>query len=183
MPTIYRKTDKGRAEISTRAHHLPPRLRGLLIMVDGRRTVAQLAELGPYVPTGLSKLAEEGFLEALIERARGATPGATPGAAVAPVSEPVLGSVLTSAAPEPAVPNAPARPEQGPEFLAWRQTVVRALTDAVGPMAESLALRMERASTATELQPLLVVAQQVLRNSRGAAAARAFAEKFIGTQA
>ena len=171
MPTIYRKTDKGRAEISTRAHQLAPRLRSLLIMADGRRTDLQLAELGPHVATGLSKLAEEGFLEALIERARGSAPG-TPVAAVASVPAPAFEQT-----------KPPSRPEQGPEFLAWRHTMVRALTDAVGPMSESLALRMERSTTATELQPLLLVAQQVLRNSRGAAAAKAFAEKFIGPQA
>lgn len=163
MPTIYRKTDKGRAEIGTRAHQLPLQLRSLLIMADGRRTVAQLAQLGPHAATGLSKLAAEGYLEALIERARGGTP--TP----------------ASAEPAPAAPSGSVatRPEHGPAFLAWRQGVVRALTDAVGPLAESLALRMEATTTATAMQPLLLLAQQLLRDNKGAAAAQAFGDRFI----
>ena len=47
MSTIYRKTAKGHAEIETRALRLPPRLRGALIMVDGQRSVEDLAKLIP----------------------------------------------------------------------------------------------------------------------------------------
>jgi hypothetical protein len=35
---IYDKTDKGRQEISTRKHHLDPKLRVLLVMVDGKHS-------------------------------------------------------------------------------------------------------------------------------------------------
>lgn len=160
MPTIYRKTDKGRAEVDTRAHRLPPRLRSLLIMADGRQTDVQLAALVPDVATGLTRLAEEGFLEALIERARAPLPLPATRQRVQP-------------------PPLPARPEQGPAFVAWRQTTVRALTDAVGPLGEALALRIESTRSATELKPLLDVARQVIRNTRGAGAADAFASRFI----
>ena len=37
MATVYRKTDKGRNEIETRANRLLPRLRSALIVVDGQR--------------------------------------------------------------------------------------------------------------------------------------------------
>ncbi len=47
---IYDKTDKGRDEIATRQHRLAPRLRTLLVMIDGRRSdgalLAGLAPLG-----------------------------------------------------------------------------------------------------------------------------------------
>ncbi|HTD07050.1 hypothetical protein [Undibacterium sp.] len=35
---VYDKTDKGREEIATRKHQLAPRLRTLLVMVDGKQT-------------------------------------------------------------------------------------------------------------------------------------------------
>ena len=39
---IYEKTEKGREEIATRLHHLPVRLRSVLVMIDGRRPVSEL---------------------------------------------------------------------------------------------------------------------------------------------
>ncbi len=162
MPTIYRKTDKGRAEIDTRTHRLPPRLRSLLIMADGRRTDIQLAELVPGEAAGLTRLAEQGFLEALIEQSR------------AP-----LKPVAAQVPPVPPAPLRPERPLQGPAFIAWRRTAVRALTDAVGPLGDALAIRIEATTTAVELRPLLDVARQVIANTRGAAAAKSFAARFI----
>lgn len=41
---IYRKTPQGQEEVGTRALKLPPKLRQLLIMVDGATDVASLAE-------------------------------------------------------------------------------------------------------------------------------------------
>jgi hypothetical protein len=40
--SIYDKTDKGREEIATRKYGLAPRLRSLLVLVDGRRTDDEL---------------------------------------------------------------------------------------------------------------------------------------------
>lgn len=43
MSTIfYDKTDKGREEIATRKYQLAPRLRSLLVMIDGKQTVNDL---------------------------------------------------------------------------------------------------------------------------------------------
>ncbi len=156
MPTIYRKTDKGRSEIDTRAHRLPPRLRSLLIMADGRRTDIQLAELVPGVATGLTRLAEQGFLEALIEHARAPQ---SPAAAAAPATS--------------------VRPTQATVFVAWRRSVARALTDAVGPLGDALAMRIESSASPADMKPLLEVARQVIGNTRGGAAASGFAARFI----
>ena len=50
--TVYRKTAKGMAEIETRVHRLAPRLRGALILVDGRKTDDELATLILAEPPG-----------------------------------------------------------------------------------------------------------------------------------
>lgn len=44
MQRIFDKTDKGREEIATRKHRLAPRLRTLLLLVDGKQTTGQLLQ-------------------------------------------------------------------------------------------------------------------------------------------
>ncbi len=58
------KTAAGGEEIATRAGRLPPRLRTLLILVDGRRTLRQLGELvaDPAVGEGLTELLARGLI-------------------------------------------------------------------------------------------------------------------------
>ena len=62
MATIYRKSARGLAEIETRAARLPPRLRGALILVDGRRSADEIRRLIPVEPEAtLQALAAQGF--------------------------------------------------------------------------------------------------------------------------
>ena len=58
------KTAAGVEEIATRARRLPPRLRTLLILVDGRRGGRQLAELVGDISVGeaLAELARRGLV-------------------------------------------------------------------------------------------------------------------------
>ena len=64
MPIIYRKSAKGVAEIETRAHRLPPRMRSALILVDGKRSDDALAVLiQPQATETLHALAGQGFIE------------------------------------------------------------------------------------------------------------------------
>jgi hypothetical protein len=49
---IYDKTDKGREEIATRKYQVPPKLRTLLVMIDGRHTLGSL--LKNFAALGLS---------------------------------------------------------------------------------------------------------------------------------
>ena len=169
MPTIFRKTAKGVHEIETREYRLPPRVRNALILVDGKRDVAALQTLIPQqVDATLELLFEQAFIEVVGESvaaapARPADPGrvqnmAAPVAPSAPAAEPVAAS--------PAVP-----------FNQRQRAAVRDLNDAVGPMAEALAIRMERARADAELQPLLQAAVQLIGNARGRAAAEAYARR------
>ena len=49
MATIFRKTEKGQREIETRALKLAPRFRSALILVDGRRSDAELIAMMPQM--------------------------------------------------------------------------------------------------------------------------------------
>ena len=164
MPTLFRKTAKGQTEIETRVHRLTPRLRGLLIMVDGKRDLAALSALMPQQADALlQELTAQGFIE-LVEAAASAPVAPTAAIAAATAVAPVV---------QPTAPSSSAV-----EFEKLRRDAVRALTDAVGPAAETLAIRMEKARSPDELQPLLTQAAQVLANMRGRAAADAFTARF-----
>lgn len=160
MP-IFRKTAKGLAEIETRAHRLPPRLRSALIIVDGRRSAEALRPLILQQPQEtLQWLLDEGFIEP--------APGA-PEPAPAP----------TPLAPRPAAPGqapvAQADAAGAGDFTRARAEAVRLLLQRVGPDGEDLALRMERAPNAEALRPLLNLAVQSVANMRGRQAAQEFA--------
>jgi hypothetical protein len=166
MPT-YRKTDKGQAEIETRAFRLSPRLRTPLIMVDGRRSEDELRRLIPSQPDEtLQTLLDQGFIEVVAAPAdaRQASSSAKQPAATALVEEPVVDS-----GPLPF----PMR------FEDIRRQAVRSLIDQAGPSAESIALKMEKTRNLQELRPLLSVARDILSTSAGSAAAATFDARYI----
>lgn len=138
MAIRYRKTPKGVDEVQTRAHRLPPRARGALILVDGQRTDEELARLIPVqAAETLAALAEAGFIEVI------------------------------AGAPVPAAP-APPPPARQPDFKLVQREAVRRLVELVGPSADDLAIRMEAARSMDQLRPLLVHARSLIGNVRGA---------------
>lgn len=159
MGILFRKTPKGSSEIETRAHRLPPRMRSALILVDGRRSTDELRGLlGPPCDDTLQALREQGFIE----------PAGVADAPAAPSpTRPVDSGAAMAASARPAV-----------DLATLRREAVRQLTDQVGPMAEALALRMERSKDLAELLPLIGTAAQVIGNVRGAAAANAYRARF-----
>jgi hypothetical protein len=170
MATIYRKTAKGHSEIETRAQRLPPRLRSALILIDGRRSDDDMRKLILQQPEEtLRTLNEQGFIEII-----GITQD-PPSPRMAP-SEPTPRPQPASAAEAVATPVMPAR-----SFEATRAQAVRNFTDLVGPMAEALAIKMERARSLDELLPLVQTAQKIIGNARGGQAAADYGSKLLGS--
>ena len=157
MPTIYRKTAKGQVEIETRAHRLAPRLRSLLIMVDGKRSDADLAQMLPQAIEALAALVEGGFIA---EQARTATP-----APAQPVRD----------TPGPVAPRSLAPPAQ---FEAMRRDLLRAFNDRLGPAGERMAIKLERARNEAEFRALLPSAVQLGGALQGRDAAAAFSARI-----
>ena len=60
-----------------------------------------------------------------------------------------------------------------------RTAAVRALNEALGPAAETTAIRMERARTETELRALVERAASMISAVRGGEAGRAYTERFL----
>lgn len=159
MSTVYRKTDKGVAEIETRAFRLLPRLRQALILVDGRKTDAELAKLILAEPEAtLATLQSDGFIEAMVTLADSPSERKAEPTADAPAAAPRKATVSVDGI---------------------RREAVRYLNDQLGPAAEGISMKLERVKTMAELRPLLVNAAQLLVNIRGADSAQAFANRFL----
>jgi hypothetical protein len=164
MSTIYRKTGKGQSEIETRAFRLLPRLRQALILVDGRRTDTELTKLILAEPEAtLAALAQQGFIEVLakVDDTR-------------PMAAPSPRPAAASAAKKPAL--------AAPSADTLRRDAVRFLTDQLGPAAEGISIKLERAKSIADLRPLLVSACQLLRSARGATLADQFAARFLAAE-
>jgi len=169
MPT-YRKTDKGQAEIETRAFRLSPRLRTPLIMVDGRRNEDELRKLIPSQPDEtLQALLDQGFIEVIAAPA-GARASSEPASVAKPATE------MAPAAESAADPTSMPPPMR---FEDLRRQAVRSLIDQAGPAAEGVALKMEKTRNLHELRPLLSVARDILSTSTSQAAAATFAARYI----
>ncbi len=151
MPaTLYRKTAAGQAEVGSKAHALPPRARSLLIMVDGKRSLSDLrAMLGPAVDESIALLQREGLVEALASTVPQPVPVPAPAAAVVV------------------------------DLDRLRREAAHAVTDALGPMADAVALRIERAKDADQLRSALKLAAEALDNIGPHARAEAFRARFL----
>jgi len=156
MTTVYRKSAKGQREIEARANRLGPRLRTALILVDGRRSDVDLHAMIQVEPDAtLFALLEGGYIEVV------ATSATAPAAPPAPMPPSI--NMLASAA----------------ALAERRRLAVRHLTDQLGPLAETAALRIEKTRSWEELLPALELGQRVLQTARGGAVAAQFAERFI----
>ena len=106
-------------------------------------------------------LLEGGLVEAVgTTSSRSASKAAAP----APAEEP-------SAAPAPAQING--------DLETVRRESVRMVNDLLGPMGESLAVRLERAASPAELREGLERAVAYIANARGGGAAAQFAARFL----
>lgn len=159
MGTLYRKSAKGQTEIETRVHRLAPRLRTVLILIDGRRSDNELAKLVPGdAVESFQSLLREGFIEVLS----------------------VVEERSTQRPPPAKVTEPGALDQLNPRALErHRRDAVRALMDQVGPMAEAVAMRIEKCREWSELIPALHLAQQIIANTRGNDAAAEYGRRFI----
>lgn len=181
---IYSKTAKGVAEIAARSGALTPAMRRVLIMVDGRRTAAELelvardGEFDSIVAALLEKgmIEQTGAVEAdipdwvdddeestvVMDSPRG------------PDAIPALGTAAQAvAAPAPAPAPAPAEPKT-PTLEERKRMAVRALYDRLGPYGEEPAARIQECKTLDELGEKLKHACRRIALFRGEQAAREY---------
>jgi hypothetical protein len=166
----YRKSDRGVAEISGGQRTLTPRLRQALIMVNGKLTGAQLAAMLGGAAAGMAlvdELEQGGYIEAV-------------GTATAPTTRPMsledldttpFGRGGPPSVPADGVAQAPLDPKK---LQNAQRTATRLLTDVMGPAADDLATRIERAKTREEMERLLTLATNTVREMAGRTRSEAF---------
>ena len=163
---IYCKTGAGRDEIRDRARKLPPQLRTVLLMVDGRRSLAELRQVASGVKApddALERLLAEGLIEpeangfdvaGLVRAAGGGVRGAA--GAAAPVE----------AGPVPAEP-VPASASDADEYVRLYEHMSEAVRAHLGLRGYFLQLKIERCTDAAGLRQVLPDLRQALARSRG----------------
>ena len=175
--TLFAKTDQGREALTNRPPNLGPRLRSLLIMVDGKRPVGELDKL----------LGGEGSAAPLLEQLAAASWVAQVDAAGHPVLHAIGSSAPTAVPDQATVPAdlstlAPvADPAPAPTTLPFseaRRMVVRFINDQLGPMGEPLAMRVEACKTPADLQIALPRIRDGLKNFKSSAIVQRFDEEI-----
>jgi hypothetical protein len=152
---VYHKSAKGTEAIATRQHGLGPKLRSMLIMIDGKRGFDELARLSTMLGDTeelLGQLLDQGFIEPVA--------GPPPPAAAQPA---------TASAP------APLAPAKAVSLAEAQRFVSRRLTDLLGPNADELCLRIEGARNLKDFQAAVTRAEGILRQYKSAQTAAEFA--------
>lgn len=165
--SIYDKTAKGKEEIATRKYQLAPRLRTLLVLIDGRRTEDELlrnvAGLG-LGASALAELLEHGYIVLATSYATLAEEPALPEAA------------LADTAPTPQV-QAPS-PAQLAQFQLIYDFYNKTIKNTIGLRGFTLQLKVEKASTVAELRELRHPYIEAVQKARGSETAAALARQL-----
>jgi hypothetical protein len=171
---VLAKTAKGGEEIKSRAHGLAQKLRALLIMVDGTSTAGDLvARFGgiPDVEAGLEALVAQGFVEI-----RGGPPAAPAVPAVAATSAAPTVAATSAASAAPTAPPAAAAPQTRQQAMS---ALTRMLHDAIGPDADLLTGRLEKAKTRAEFIAAVERCTETLEALAGKTRAHAFGARAV----
>lgn len=174
--TLLAKTDKGREALAARSPELGPKLRTVLIMVDGKKSVAELGKFGGALAV-LEQLEAGGWV---LEVDASGQPVERASASAEAVTEPAAAATADEVAP--AVASAPAAPALAPQTLPYseaRRMVVRYINDQLGPMGELTAIRVEGCKSPADLQALLPRIRDALSNYRNAAAVQRFDQELV----
>jgi hypothetical protein len=179
--TLFGKTAAGREALTSRPAGLGPRLRSLLIMVDGKRNLSEFEKLAgslEQATTSLNELMAGGWVE--IVGADGLPKAVAPASAAVPAAAPFQPEVSQPVQLPPLVqPPVSASPALLP-FSEARRQVVRFINDQLGPMGETLAIRAESCKTPADLQAALPRIRDGLKSFKGSSVLQQFDEELAG---
>jgi hypothetical protein len=171
MDNVYRKTERGLAEIATRQYKLAPRLRSALVVVDGKRSDLELASMIAGEPQEtLQALLEAGFIELAGDAP--AEPAAL-AAPAGPVERPPRPPEPAAAPVTPEVPAAAARaiddaavPEEATGYAPTQP--LDDLGEIAGPAATATAAAAAKARAAARPAPATTAARTLETTKRHA---------------
>ena len=167
---VYIKTAAGADELKTRARGLPMRLRSMLIMVDGSRTVSELraAAAAMAVPSDfMESLSQAGLIE-VGRRAVFVRPELPLEATAVPAPAP---------AGAPVGPSLPAYPTDPERFVVAQKFMIQTAAESLGLRAYFFTLKLEKCYTLDDLRALLPEFSQNLAKAKGELKARSLTQR------
>jgi hypothetical protein len=155
---IYRKTALGSNEITSRKLKLNPRLRTMLILIDGLQPEFILREEAEKVGAPASFI-DELLALGLIEKAGRAQAAPAAAAAATPVAAAPAGDEFS-------------------RFRAAKDFMNITIVDALGMKSFFFTLKLERASTRADLRDLATAYREAIAKADGEAAAKVLAARL-----
>jgi hypothetical protein len=152
--SIFRKTTVGVASFAHTSVGLNQAQRGLLIMIDGKRTMTDLRKLATVFgdcDALVKQILEMGMIE--------------------PAPATVTDDVSVSASAATAA-KALAKMTSDSQLATARTATAKYIADVMGPMGDKLGVAIERSKTLAELTQSIDTAAIVLEDLKGAASAR-----------
>jgi hypothetical protein len=172
----FKKTEKGQAEIEGGARQLPQRLRMVLLLVDGKRSAAELQQLlANATPEALRSLLDDGYIAATPAPAPKRRASTAPRSVTTPE---VAADSVFKASRMPSRFDIASRPEDEAATDSQRAQIERSLRRALGPTADSLIETVRQARTVRDLIEVLKTAQRAITNARGKDIAEEFASRY-----
>jgi hypothetical protein len=166
---VFAKTPKGMAEVTQRAGGLSLQARRVLIMIDGDRSIGELAPLlrEGEIDEVIELLQLRGLIRPIGQGEPDESDPITHGDSIAGPS--------TSADPAPPTgQDAPAAERIYLPIDEVKRRAVRELNERLGPEAASIAMRIERSANAEELRERLREAERLIARTIGETSAHEF---------
>ncbi|MEO6919674.1 MAG: hypothetical protein ABI171_11795 [Collimonas sp.] len=185
--SVFAKTGKGRDEIARRCFGLPPRQRRVLIVMDGTKDLATIAEAisRDELAQAVLFLNEQGFIALTSSDAKMAESGANRPRQKDPAATPELTTSRTSLIQKQAVPPAATDNAQALDAPTLREVKDFMTTTAqtyLGLLAADLIQRIERTKNQEGLKSIVGQWHMALRDSKhGARFASSYLDQVTAT--
>jgi hypothetical protein len=163
---VFDKTEKGREEIATRKHHLAPRLRTLLVLIDGKQSKDELLKKVAGIglgEEGIEELANNGFIE---------IPASQPATMVAAAVQPKQ-PAMAAPAPADAI-----LPEGENQFQAVYHFYTETIKSTIGLRGYGLQLKVEKAATIDDFRALRQPYLEAVLKAKGNEMARSLRSRL-----
>lgn len=162
----YRKSAKGVEAIANRQSGLAPKLRSVLIMVDGKKTGEELYKVCAALGDAQTMLAE-----------------LVTGALIEPVNGGSVAAVSSAGAPAAPAVAAPASgfgavSQPGPSLAEAKRLAVRLLKEILGPLADDSCIAVESSKDIEQYTAAVKKAYTLIRNVRGGEVAGRFGQEI-----
>jgi hypothetical protein len=185
--SIYDKTAKGREEIATRKYQLAPRMRTLLLLIDGRKSQEELLRsvsgLG-LTADAIAELQAQDFV-VLATSYSTITEPELQAAAPAPLPAPVPVEAQPVPPPPPLVQAAAVRAEAeaqavppAQQFQSLYEFYNKTIKSNIGLRGFTLQLKVEKASSVDELRELRRPYLEAIMKAKGSDIARSLANQL-----